>query len=181
VGKVFEAIDTRMREWFGTQRMFWVATAPREGGHVNVSPKGGDTFAVLGPREVAYLDWTGSGIETVAHLRDDGRITLLFCAFEGPPRLVRLYGRGSVVEPGDAGFDALVARFAPCLGTRSVIRVALDRISDSCGYGVPLYRYEGERKQMEDWSASKGAEGLRKYRAEKNAASIDGLPGLRRT
>jgi hypothetical protein len=180
VGKVFEAIDERMIEWLRAQRLFFVATAPQAGGHVNVSPKGGDTFAVLGPHTVAYLDLTGSGIETVAHLRENGRVTLLFCAFEGPPRLVRLYGRGEVVEPGDADFEALAARFPSNVSSRAVIRVALDRIADSCGYGVPLFRYVEERKQSDEWAAKKGVEGMRAYRAEKNAASIDGLPGLRR-
>jgi hypothetical protein len=181
VGKLFESIDDRMAEWLRAQRVFFVGTAPQMDGHVNVSPKSGAGFAVLGPREVAYQDLTGSGIETVAHLRENGRITLLFCAFEGPPRLVRLYGRGTAVEPGDADFAALAAHFPPHPSTRAVIRVALDRIADSCGYGVPLYRFVEERKQLDEWAARKGPEGLRDYRAEKNAASIDGLPGLRRT
>jgi hypothetical protein len=145
---------------------------------VNLSPKGRDSFAVLGPREVAYVDFTGSGIETVAHLRENGRIVVMFCAFEGPPRIVRLYGRGEVLEAGDAGFDEVAARFPAYPGTRAVIRVALDRIADACGYAVPLFEFRGERTQLDDWAERKGPDGLRAYRADKNAKSIDGLPGL---
>ncbi len=179
MGKVFDAIDEKLAAWIAAQKLFFVATAPlAASGHVNVSPKGRDSFAVLGPREVAYVDLTGSGIETVAHLRENGRIVVMFCAFEGPPRIVRLYGRGDVLEAGDAGFDEVVARFPDYPGTRAVVRVALDRIADACGYAVPLFEFRGERTQLDDWAQHKGSEGLRAYRAEKNAKSIDGLPGL---
>jgi hypothetical protein len=146
---------------------------------VNVSPKGLDSFAVLGPRSVAYLDVVGSGAETIAHLRENGRITLMFCAFEGLPRIVRLYGRGEAIEPGDAEFDALAARFPRYPSTRSVIRVALERIADSCGYGVPLMQYAGERTQIAEWADRKGADGLRAYQLDRNRVSLDGLPALR--
>lgn len=179
MGKVFDAIDEKMAAWLGAQRMFFVATAPlAASGLVNLSPKGRDSFAVLGPREVAYVDFTGSGVETIAHVRENGRIVVMFCAFEGPPRIVRLYGRGAVHVPGDARFDAVVARFPKYPGTRAVVRVALDRVADACGYAVPLYEFRGERTQLDDWAESKGPDGLRAYRAEKNAESIDGLPGL---
>jgi hypothetical protein len=177
--KLFEAIDERMREWIGAQRMFFVASAPlASDGHVNLSPKGLDSFRVLGPREVAYLDFTGSGAETIAHVRENGRIVVMFCAFEGPPRIVRLHGRGTVVVPGDPDFDALVARFPANPSARAVIRVVCDRIADSCGYGIPLLAYQGEREQLAAWAERKGPEGLRAYRAEWNATSIDGLPAL---
>jgi hypothetical protein len=179
MGQVFDGIDERMREWLKCQRMFFVATAPLAGdGLVNLSPKGLDSFAVLGPRSVAYLDLTGSGIETVAHLRENGRIVLMFCAFEGPPRIVRLHGRGSVVEAGAAGFDELAAQFRPDASARAVIRVDVARIADTCGYGVPRYHYEGQRDHLAAWAARKGDEGLRAYRAANNARSLDGLPGL---
>jgi hypothetical protein len=179
VGKVYDAIDEKLAAWIGAQRMFFVATAPlAASGHVNLSPKGRDSFAVLGPREVAYVDFTGSGIETVAHLRENGRIVVMFCAFEGPPRIVRLYGRGDVLVPGDARFDGVAARFPDYPGTRAVIHVSLDRIADACGYAVPLYEFRGERTQLDDWAEHKGPDGLRAYRAENNAKSIDGLPGL---
>jgi hypothetical protein len=159
--------------------VFFVATAPSgDGGHVNLSPKGLDTFTVVDPTTVAYLDLTGSGVETIAHLRDNGRITIMFCAFDGKPLIVRLYGRGEVLPTGEPEADALLPRFGPHPGTRSVIRVRIDRVSTSCGYGVPLLQYEGERDQLRKFAQRRGADGLVEYRAEKNAASIDGLPGL---
>jgi pyridoxamine 5'-phosphate oxidase-like protein len=180
LGKVFDGIDEALAAWIGAQRLFFVATAPLSGGgHVNCSPKGLGGFAALGPREVAYLDFVGSGIETAAHLRENGRITLLFCAFEGPPRIVRLYGRGELLEPGSVEFEALRGHFSEAPGTRAIVRVALARVADSCGYGVPLYRYEGERSQLRAWAERKGPEGLRSYQKEENLLSIDGLPGLR--
>lgn len=133
---------------------------------------------MLGPREVAYLDLTGSGIETVAHLRENGRIVIMFCSFEGAPKILRLYGRGEVIEERDPDFPELRARFGPFEGVRSVIRVELDRIADSCGFGVPELRYEGDRDTLPRWARSKGEDGLRTYRAEVNGRSIDGLPGL---
>jgi hypothetical protein len=179
MGRTYDAIDDALAAWIGAQHLFFVATAPLAAeGHVNCSPRGLDTLAVLGPREVAWLDLTGSGVETIAHLRENGRIVLMFCAFEGPPRIVRLHGRGSVVEPGAPGFDALRGRFGPYEGVRAVVRVACERISDSCGYAVPLFAYQGERTQLGAWARRRGPEGLRAYRTEHNARSLDGLPGL---
>jgi hypothetical protein len=179
MGKTYEAIDERMAEFLRAQHVFFVATAPSGAeGHVNLSPKGLDAFRILDPRTVAYLDLTGSGVETIAHLRDNGRITLLFCAFEGPPKIVRLYGRGESVAPGAAAFAELAARFPALPGVRSVIVVRLDRVADSCGYAVPRYRFAGERDQLIAWAERQGADGLDTYRAERNARSIDGLPGL---
>jgi hypothetical protein len=179
MGKTFDAIEESLASFLNAQRMFFIGSAPSgDGGHVNVSPKGHDTFRILDPHTVAYLDLTGSGVETIAHLRDNGRITFLFCAFEGPPKLVRLYGRGEAVLPEDAEFAALAAGFPAFPGIRSIIRVRLERIADSCGYSVPRYAYQGERKQLTDWAERKGADGLVTYRREKNARSIDGLPGL---
>ena len=168
MGKLFEEIDEKLAAWLAAQPMFFVATAPHEGGHVNVSPKGvPETFEIRGPREVAYVDLIGSGIETVAHLRENARITLMFCAFEGPPRIVRLYGRGRVEAPNGTE------------GSRVTIVVEVERIADSCGYGVPLMQYEGERPQRLAWLDNKQRHGqLEAYVAEKNAVSIDGLPGL---
>lgn len=180
MGKVYDGIDERLGAFLTAQHVFFVGTAPSgEDGHVNVSPKGMDCFRILDAITVAYLDLTGSGVETIAHLRDNGRITLLFCAFEGPPKIVRLYGRGEAVLPDDDGFAELAARFPPLPGTRSVIRVHLDRVSDSCGYSVPTYRYVGERNQLTAWAERKGDEGLDTYRRERNVRSIDGLPGLK--
>lgn len=159
--------------------MFFVATAPLAGdGHVNVSPKGLDTMRLLDDRTVAYLDLTGSGAETVAHVRENGRISLMFCAFDGPPRIVRLQGRGRVVVEGDAEWTALAARFESHRGQRAIIVVDCDRISDSCGYAVPLYDYVGQRSKLTDWADHRTDDELREYRATKNARSIDGLPAF---
>jgi hypothetical protein len=147
---------------------------------VNLSPKGHDTFRVLDEQTVAYLDLTGSGVETIAHVQENGRVTVLFCAFEGPPRIVRLHGVGEVVRPGHPDHDELVARFPSLPGIRSVIRIACERVSTSCGYSVPLYEYRGERDTLVDWAERRGPEGIGRYWDEKNATSIDGLPGLKR-
>jgi hypothetical protein len=179
MSKVFDEIDERMREWLAQQHMFFVATAPLAGdGLLNLSPKALDSFAVLGPRRVAYLDLTGSGVETIAHLRENGRIVVMFCAFEGPPRIVRFYGRGIVTEAGAPGYDALAAKFPKHAGARAVIEIDVARIADSCGYAVPLYHFEGDRDQLAQWAARRGPDGLRAYRADNNATSLDGLPGL---
>ena len=179
MGKVYDRIDERLRSWIDRQHVFFVATAPEGGGHVNCSPKGLSSLRVVGDREVAYLDFIGSGAETLAHLRENGRITLMFCAFEGPPKIVRLHGKGDVVEPGDPDWDALSPDFAPGENARSIVRVRVERISDSCGYGVPLMAFERERTQLDDWAARKSPEQLRQYQRDNNLESIDGLPALR--
>jgi hypothetical protein len=180
MGKIYEAIDERLADVIARQHLFFVATAPlAKDGSVNLSPKGLESFAILDPHSVAYLDLVGSGAETIAHLRENGRITILFCCFEGAPRLLRLYGRGEVFEPGDEGFESLLARFPEHPGVRSIIRVSLTRVADSCGFGVPLYRYEGDRTQLSDWAERKGERGLRDYQRDNNRVSLDGLPALR--
>jgi hypothetical protein len=182
MGKVFDTIDEKLVDWIEAQHLFFVASAPlAEDGHVNVSPKGDlRWFRVLGPREVAYLDFVGSGAETIAHARENARIVVMFCAFDGPPRIVRLHGRASVVLPGAQGFDELLARFEPPEhALRSLIRVDVERIADSCGYGVPLMRFDGKRTQYDKWVDKKMRDGgLDSYVEEKNAESIDGLPAI---
>lgn len=179
MGRAREAIEPALAEWLGRQQMFFVATAPiQTDGHVNVSPKGLDTFRVLGPSEVGYLDLTGSGVETIAHLRDNGRITLMFCAFSGPARIVRLFGAGRAHLPGDPRFAELAPLFPELPGTRSIITVDVHRTSDSCGYAVPTYEYAGQRDRLIKWATDKGDEGVARYRKENNAVSIDGLPGI---
>ena len=168
MGKVYENIDAKLADWIGRQSLFFVASAPREGGHVNVSPKGPmGTFRILDELTVEYDDNVGSSAETIAHVRENSRICVMFCAFDGPPRIVRLHGRGEVIPADDPGD-----------GVRGAIRVHVDRVSDSCGFGVPLLEYVGERPQRKAWLASKGAEGVREYVVEKNAVSIDGLRAL---
>ena len=179
MGRVLDEITPAIRRLIDAQHVFFVATAPSgPGGHVNVSPKGLDTFAVIGPNEVAYLDLTGSGAETIAHLRDNGRITIMFCTFEGAPNIVRLYGRGEAIAVDDPRARELRTRFPEHPGARAIVRVAVERVSTSCGYAVPLMDYQDDRSRLDEWTEGQGPEGLVEYRAEKNATSIDGLPAL---
>ncbi len=179
MGKVHEGIDDALREFLEAQHVFFVGTAPLHAeGHVNVSPKGMDSFRVLAPKRVAYIDYPASGIETVAHVRENGRIVFMFCAFEGSPKIVRLYGKGRALEPQDAEFASLLSHFAPKFRPRSIICVDLDRIADSCGFAVPVYQYRQDRDQLVAWADKKGDD-IEPYQRDKNATSIDGLPGLR--
>jgi hypothetical protein len=178
VGKHYEVITPELAEWLGQQHVFFVATAPIAGdGHVNCSPKGMAAFRVLGPREVGYLDLTGSGIETMAHVRENGRIVFMFCAFAGPPKIVRLHGTAEVLPIGTARYERLRPRFPDLPGARAIVRATLMQISDSCGYAVPRYDYVGDRDTFVRWAEAKAA-GLARYRREHNAKSLDGLPGL---
>jgi hypothetical protein len=175
----YDGITPELSRWIERQHMFFVATAPLAGdGLINCSPKGMDTFRIVGPREVAYLDLTGSGIETIAHARENGRIVFMFCAFEGPPRIVRLHGASDVLLPGSPQYESLRASYPAHAGSRAIIRARLTRISQSCGFAVPHYSYGGEREALTRWSESKGEDWLARYRRDKNARSADGLPGL---
>lgn len=182
MGRTYPAIDVRLAQFLLSQPVFFVASAPLAGdGLVNCSPKSNNgELAVLDPHRLAYLDRTGSGVETIAHLRENGRLVLMFCAFEGKPRIVRVHGRGTVVTRDDDDYAALASRFTTdrLIGVRSVVVLDAERISDSCGYGVPLMDFQAHRSQMPEWVDRKGEEGLRLYRAEHNAVSLDGLPGL---
>jgi predicted pyridoxine 5'-phosphate oxidase superfamily flavin-nucleotide-binding protein len=179
MGNIHTTIDDSIKKFIDAQPLFFVATAPLDStGHINVSPKGLDTLRILDPRTVAYLDLTGSGIETISHLKENGRIVLMFCAFQGPPKILRLHGRGKVVEQGQKDSLHLAAHFAEHQGKRAIIVIEVSRISDSCGYSVPLLQYQGERDQLTAWSKRLGSEGLTKYREEKNQKSIDQIPGL---
>lgn len=179
MGKIYEEIDENLKAWIGQHPMWFVATAPLSAqGHVNMSPRGLDSFSILGPNRVAWVDFTGSGVETIAHLRENGRICLMFNSFDQRPRIVRLHGHGTVHVPGDQIFDEVVALHPKNLGTRAVIEVEVTRISDSCGWGVPQMELTGERDTMDLWAQKKGEAGLNEYRGQKNSLSIDGLPGL---
>ena len=178
MGKVFADIGPALAQWITAQPMFFVATAAPTG-HVNCSPKGlPGTFAILGPRRVAYLDLTGSGIETIAHLQADPRIVVMLCAFDTKPRIVRLHGSGRVHRLGDRGFEDLASHFVDYAGARAIIDIEVERISDSCGFGVPRMTFDGERTLLTDDHAKRGAEGLADYRATANASSIDGFVGF---
>jgi hypothetical protein len=189
VGRQYDTIDEHLAGWIARQPLFFVGSAPLAAdGHVNISPKGPiGSLRVLGPATVAYLDIYGSGAETIAHLRENGRIIVMLCAFSGPPRIVRLHGRGELLRPGDEGFAALLEEAAfedPAIpeARRAIVRVDVTRIADSCGYGVPLMEYEGERPHSalsaQTRLRTKGPEGYRAFVAERNARSLDGLPAI---
>jgi hypothetical protein len=182
VGQCYPCLDDRLTAFIRAQKVFFVATAPlAPDGHVNVSPKGYDSLAILDERTIAYADFGGSGIETHAHVRENGRITLMFCAFEGPANIVRVYGRGEVVSFDDPGFEAAMAAFPHVGRARGVITVHIEHVADSCGWGVPFFEFKGEREQLRRWVEAKPFGEWAQHRREANAASIDGLPGLTAT
>lgn len=177
MAKVFDSITDELQDFIAAQHLFFVATAPlSETGHINLSPKGLDTFRILGPHRVAYLDLTGSGNETSAHLQENGRITFLFCAFQGAPLILRLYGRGQTVLPESGDWIILSSLFPTIPGARQIIVADIDRIQTSCGQGIPLYDHQADRDSLIQWAMKKGEVGLQDYWYEKNRVSIDGLP-----
>ncbi|HEY9523928.1 MAG TPA: pyridoxamine 5'-phosphate oxidase family protein [Thermopolyspora sp.] len=179
MGKVYDKLTDRLREFIMAQPVFFVATAPHKGGHVNISPKGyADTFVIIDDHTVAYLDLDGSGVETISHLRENGRVTIMFCAFSGPPTVLRLYGTGRVITPQDDDWHDQLAMFGPHPGVRSIIIVSCDRIADSCGFSVPFMTFDQDRTLLDEWSQRKDIQTKRAYRAKHNRESIDGLPGL---
>jgi len=179
MGKVYEKIEPRQKEWISQQHLFFVSTAPLSGdGLVNLSPKGLDSFRILDDTTVAYLDLTGSGAETIAHLRENQRITIMFCAFDGPPKILRFYGKGEALVKGSEGFETLIDLFPEYLSTRAIIKIKVHRIADSCGYAIPLYDYKEDRDTLLQWADRKGPEGVLAYQKEKNSQSLDGLPAL---
>ncbi len=174
----FPALETKHRDFIARQRVFFTASAAATG-HVNLSPRSTDLFRVLGPNQVVYLDRTGSGNETAAHLLADGRLTIMMCAFEGPPLILRLYGRGEVIQRGSGDYQALLAEWfgnEEPLGARQMIRLDFDLVQTSCGYGVPFHDYVGERPTMDKWAEAKGPDGIDAYQREKNQKSLDGFP-----
>lgn len=176
MGKMFEVMQPEHEAFITKQHLFFVGSAPLDAeGHVNLSPKGHDVLRILSPTEVAYLDLTGSGNETSAHLEENGRITLMFTAFEGPPMILRLYGTGRVVLPGTPKWEELAPRFTLLPGARQIIVVSIHAVKTSCGFSVPFYTYEGERNTLQQWAANKSEQALIDYRREKNMVSMDGL------
>lgn len=176
MAKFLDQIDERIRAFIGEQKMFFTASAPLDGGRVNLSPKGIDTFRVLDERTVCYLDLTGSGNETAAHVAQNGRLTIMFCSFAGAPLILRLYGTGEVVRPASEKWDDLAKNFDDFPGVRQIIVLRVESLQTSCGYGVPLYEFAGDRKQLIKWAEKKGGDGINAYWREKNQTSIDGLP-----
>ncbi|MEN3950394.1 pyridoxamine 5'-phosphate oxidase family protein [Iodidimonas sp. SYSU 1G8] len=175
MAQFYPALDEALKKFIAAQDMFFVATAPGEG-RVNLSPKGMDTFRVIDDSTVAYLDLTGSGNETAAHLRDNGRITIMWCSFTGTAKIVRIFGTGRSVRPGAAEFDGLLALFPDIPGTRQIMLIDVDQAQTSCGYSVPQYELVRERPTLVKWAETKTEEELRAYWARKNTRSIDGLP-----
>jgi hypothetical protein len=179
MSKQRENIDPELAGWIARQHIFFVATAPLSASaHINLSPKGGDTFRVLGPKEIAYQEYTGSGAETAAHLRENGRIIIMFCAFEGPPKVLRLHGMGTPIIASDSRYSELSSHFPPHPGTRSIIHISVTRVSTSCGYSVPFLDFRAPRETLDEWTAKHSPEKLVAYRALKNQQSIDGLPAF---
>jgi len=178
MGTAFDTITDAMQTFIARQHMFFVGTAPADGGRVNLSPKGYDAFRVLGPNQVCYLDLTGSGAETIAHVRENGRITFMFCAFDGKPNIVRLYGTARVITRRDPKFADAASLFPDHPGTRAIIVADIDRTSNSCGYSVPFMDFVEDRERLNDHWAEKSPDDLDAYWAKKNSASIDGLPAM---
>ena len=179
MGRTFDAIPDHLTSWMEEQPLFFVASAPLSAeGHVNVSPKGGDSFRVIDANTVAYLDLTGSGAETIAHTRENGRLTIMFASFGAKPNIVRLFGRGEAVLPDHPDFPALYARFPDHPGTRSIIRLRSTEITTTCGYAVPMMELVGHRPTLDDWVDRKTSDELDAYRVQKNSFSLDGLPAL---
>ena len=177
MGKFHTSIQDNHVDFILAQHMFFVSTAPLHAdGHINLSPKGLNSFKVLSSTRVAYMDIVGSGNETSAHMLENGRITFMFCAFDGPPNILRLYGKGATVLPGHAEWQQLSAHFQLLPATRQIIVADISKVQTSCGFSVPYYSYTGERDHAHKWAEKKGAEGLEEYKQEKNRISIDGLP-----
>lgn len=179
MGKEYTEIDEGIHKWIERQHVFFVATAPlSDDGLINCSPKGLDSLRILGPKQLAYVDTGGSGVETVAHVRENQRIVLMLCAFEGPPKIYRFYGNGAVIDPYDDKFAVLLAHFPQQPTVRNIILIDVERIIDSCGYGVPLYEFKKHRDSLSNWAADKTDKEVLDYRKQNNRVSLDGLPGL---
>jgi hypothetical protein len=176
MGKVYSSILPQHEEFIRKQRIFFVGSAPLSAdGHVNISPKGHDVLRIFSPNEVAYLDLTGSGNETSAHLIDNGRMTFMFLAFEGPPMILRLYGKGKVVLPDSPEWNDMAKHFDILPGYRQIIHAEIETVKTSCGFSVPFYSYMGERDTLQQWAMNKSEQGLEEYRKEKNTISMDGI------
>ncbi|WP_299014979.1 pyridoxamine 5'-phosphate oxidase family protein [uncultured Polaribacter sp.] len=175
MSKFYEKITARLQQFIAAQKIFFVATAPNSG-RINLSPKGMDSFRVINENRVLWLNVTGSGNETAAHLLENKRITLMFCSFEGAPNILRLYGKGKEIKEGDASWDELISLFPKTPGTRQIFDITIDSAQTSCGMSIPFFDYKGERNELNDWAAKQGKEGIQKYWKDKNQTSIDGLP-----
>ena len=174
MSKFYTKITSRLQKFIEAQKIFFVATAPNEG-RINLSPKGMDSFRVMNENRVLWLNVTGSGNETAAHLLENDRITIMFCAFEGAPNILRLYGKGKEIKEGDASWNDLITLFPETPGTRQIFDISIASAQTSCGMSIPFYDYKSERNELNDWASEQGKEGIKKYWADKNQTSIDGL------
>jgi hypothetical protein len=175
VAKFYSALTQPLVQFVQKQSVFFVATAPQDG-RVNLSPKGMNTFRCLSDREVAYLDLTGSGNETSAHLEENGRLTLMFCSFSAEPLILRLYGQGKVVRPRSPEWSQYISHFEQIPGTRQIISMQIEQVQTSCGFAVPMMEFQSDRPVLQDWALKKGEAGVRQYWQDNNQVSIDGLP-----
>ena len=180
MSKTYKQLDGRLQKFICAQKMFFVGSAPRsDDGFINISPKGFDSFRILNPKTVAYLDYTGSGIEAIANIKENGRLVIVFCSFDEKPLILRLYGRATVIEKSDVEWRTLQPLFPDVPAARAIIKLPIQRITDSCGWGVPFYQYKGLRDQYPKYIEKVGRRGLRQAQLKSNMASINGLPGLK--
>jgi Pyridoxamine 5'-phosphate oxidase len=176
MAKVIDCITEELQNFIAAQHLFFVGSAPLSPtGHINLSPKGLESFRILSPHRVGYLDVTGSGNETSAHLLENSRITFMFCAFQEPPCILRLYGQGKTILQDSPEWDYFYSLFPPIPGTRQIIIADIERVQTSCGFAVPLYKYQGQRETLVNWASKKGEQGIKEYHQQKNFVSIDGL------
>lgn len=173
--KLYDHINKRIQKFIGAQKIFFVATATEQS-RINLSPKGMDSFRIINEHKVHWLNLTGSGNETAAHLGVDGRITVMFCAFEGAPMILRLYGKGSVIHPKSENWEEAISNFPSLAGTRQIIEIDIESVQTSCGMSIPYFDFKEERLQLDDWAKNKGEEGIKEYWKEKNELSLDGIP-----
>jgi hypothetical protein len=175
MSKLYTKLTSRLQKFIANQKIFFVTTAPKDG-RINLSPKGMDSFRVLDENRVAWLNVTGSGNETAAHLLENPRITIMMCSFEGAPNILRLYGKGKEIKEGDASWNELIQLFPETPGTRQIFDIKIKSAQTSCGMSIPFFEYKGEREELNDWATGKGKVGIQEYWKEKNLTSIDGLP-----
>lgn len=175
MAKFYKNLNSRLQEFIKNQKIFFVATAPLEG-RINLSPKGMDSLRVVDENRILWLNVTGSGNETAAHLLENNRITLMFCAFEGAPNILRIYGAGKAIHPSDSEWNEYISLFPETPGSRQIFDIKIDSVQTSCGMSIPYFDYQGERNQLNDWAKEKGEEGIKSYWKEKNRMSIDGKP-----
>jgi len=175
VGKTYSEISEKHQAFIQAQQMFFVATAPK-GGHLNLSPKGMDSFRILNSHQVLWLNYTGSSNETAAHLLEDPRMTIMFCAFDGDPKILRLYGHARAIHPRNDDWEKLLNHFPDTAGTRQLIEMEVELVHTSCGFGVPLYSYTGQRDTLSNWIEKKGEDGIAQYWEDKNSQSLNGKP-----